>query len=62
MDKEIDLSRFNIHTDLAIDYLDKNIDLKGIKYRNTTIDGLNITRVDVDSKNDLNKKKGKYRI
>ena len=33
MDKEIDLSKFNIHTDLAIDYIDKKSDLEGVKYK-----------------------------
>ena len=60
MDKEIDLSRFNIHTDLAIDYIDKKSNLRGVKHKEKTINGLNITYVDLDIKNALNKKKGKY--
>ena len=60
MDKEIDLSKFNIHTDLAIDYIDKNSNLEGIKYKHNTIEGLNVTDVDIEEKNLLNKKKGKY--
>ena len=60
MDKEIDLSKFNIHTDLAIDYIDKKNNLEGIKLKEKTIEGLNITYVELNSKNALNKKKGKY--
>lgn len=60
MDKEIDLSRFNIRTDLAIDCVDKNTKLKGVKCRQNTISGLIVTSVDLDNENDLNKKKGKY--
>lgn len=60
MDKEIDLSKFNIRTDLAIDCVDKNTKLKGVKYRQNTISGLIVTSVDLDNENDLNKKKGKY--
>ena len=60
MDKEIDLSKFNIHTDLAIDYIDKKSNLEGIKLEEKTINGLRITNVSLKEKNILNKKKGKY--
>ena len=60
MDKEIDLSNFNIRTDLTIDYVEINSNLKGVKYKTSNIDGMTITSVDLDSKNELNKKKGKY--
>ena len=60
MDKEIDLSKFNIHTDLAIDYIDKKSDLEGVKYKEKTISEIKVTYVDLDIKNALNKKKGKY--
>ena len=60
MDKEIDLSRFNIRTDLAIDYVDEKSDLKGVKYKKNIINGLIVTSVKLDSDNALNKKKGKY--
>ena len=54
MDKEIDLSKFNIHTDLAIDYIDKNSNLKGVKCINSTIKGINITNVEIKKNNILN--------
>ena len=60
MDKEIDLSRFNIRTDLAIDYVDDTKSLKGVKCKQDNINGLLVTNVTLDEKNDLNKKKGKY--
>ena len=60
MDKEIDLSKFNIHTDLAIDYIDEKSSLEGVKYKEKTISGINVTYVDLDIKNALNKKKGQY--
>ena len=60
MDKEIDLSRFNIRTDLAIDYVDEKSNLKGVKYKKNIINGLIVTSVTLDSDNALNKKKGKY--
>ena len=37
MDKEVDLSRFSIRTDLAIDYIDEKSNLKGIKYKRDII-------------------------
>ena len=60
MDKEIDLSRFNIRTDLAIDYIDKKAGLKGVKSKQQTINGIKVTSVTLDADNVLNKKKGKY--
>ena len=60
MDKEVDLSRFSIRTDLAIDYIDEKSNLKGIKYKRDIINGLTVTSVILDSDNVLNKKKGKY--
>lgn len=60
MDKEIDLSRFDIRTDLTIDYVDFKSTLKGVKYKKNIIDELTITTVVLDSDNELNKKKGKY--
>lgn len=60
MDKEIDLSKFNIHTDLTIDYIDKKIDLKGIRSKKKRINNMNVTYVTLNKNNALNKKKGKY--
>lgn len=60
MDKEVDLSKFEIRTDLAIDYIDNKTTLKGVKYKTSKIKDILITNVEVDSVNDLNKKKGKY--
>ena len=60
MNKEIDLSSFDIRTDLTIDYIDKNVNLKGTKYKQDNINGLLVTNVTLDEKNALGKKKGKY--
>lgn len=60
MDKEIDLSKFNIHTDLAIDYIDQNSNLNGVKFKKKNINGLPVTCVNLDESNSLNKRKGKY--
>ena len=60
MNKEIDLSKFQIRTDLAIDYVNQDSELFGVKHNTEIIDNLTITNVELDSKNALNKKKGKY--
>lgn len=58
MNKDIDLSKYEIRTDLAIDLLDKKI--KGVKYKTTKSKNIKVTEVNLDEINDLNKKKGKY--
>ena len=60
MDKEVDLSKYQIRTDLAIDYVEEKKELKGVSYNTTLEDGITITNVELDEINDLNKKKGKY--
>lgn len=58
MNKDIDLSKYEIRTDLTIDLLDKKI--KGVKYKTTKSRNIKVTEVNLDEINDLNKKKGKY--
>ena len=60
MDKEIDLSKYQVRTDLAIDDLEESKKLKGVKYKTDIINGIKVTNVELDSENDLDKKKGKY--
>lgn len=60
MDKEVDLSKYQIRTDLAIDYVEGEKELKGVKYKTETIDKIKVTNVELDDNNALNKKKGKY--
>ena len=59
MNNEIDLSKYQIRTDLAIDYVEEKIKLKGVKHNTKIIDNVKITNVELDSLNALNKKKGK---
>lgn len=60
MNNEKDLSKYQIRTDLAIDILESKKKLNGVKYETKKINGLTVTEVQLDEKNDLNKKKGKY--
>ncbi len=60
MNKEIDLSKYQIRTDLAIDEIEDRVKLKGVKSSNKKIDNVNITEVILDEDNELGKKKGKY--
>ena len=60
MNKEIDLSKFQIRTDLAIDYVEEKSKLKGVKHKTEIIDDIKVTNVQLEEINDLNKKKGKY--
>ena len=60
MNKEVDLSKFQIRTDLAIDYVEENEKLKGVNCKTNNINGIKVTNVKLDSNNILNKKKGKY--
>ena len=60
MNKEIDLSKYKIRTDLAIDEIEQNVQLKGIRSSQKNIEGINVTEVILDENNALNKKKGKY--
>lgn len=60
MGKEKDLGKYQIRTDLAIDYVEENKLLKGVKYKTENINDIIVTNVELDDINDLNKKKGKY--
>lgn len=60
MDKEVDLSKYQIRTDLAIDYVEDKVKLKGVKHKTENIGGIIVTNVELDDNNSLNKKKGKY--
>ncbi len=60
MNKEVDLSKYQLRTDLAIDEIQKEEKLKGVKYKTDNINNIKITNVELEKDNDLNKKKGKY--
>jgi len=60
MNKEVDLSKYQIRTDLAIDYVEEKKELKGVKHKTEIIDDIIVTTVNLSDKNILNKKKGKY--
>ena len=60
MKHEINLSNIDIHTDLAIDVIDKISSLDGVKQVIKNVDGVSITDVKLDKKNSLNKKEGNY--
>ena len=60
MNKEVDLSKYQIRTDLAIDYVESKEKISGVKYRTDIINGLKVTNVELNEKNGLGKKKGKY--
>lgn len=60
MNKEKDLSKYQLRTDLAIDYVEEKKELKGVKHSTKIIDDIKITTVELDANNILNKKRGKY--
>ena len=60
MKHEINLSSIDIHTDLAIDVIDKISSLDGVKQVIRNVDGVSITDVKLEKKNSLNKKEGDY--
>ncbi len=60
MNKEVDLSKYQIRTDLAIDYVNENKELKGVKYKTEVVNGIKVTNVELELENELSKKKGKY--
>jgi len=60
MNEEIDLSKYHIRTDLAIDELEDKVKLKGVKSKSIKKDNINVTEVVLDDNNALGKKKGKY--
>lgn len=62
MNKEIDLSKYQLRTDLAIETIDKTKDIDGIEINTDMIDGIKVTEVyinEVGSKK-INKKVGNY--
>ena len=60
MNKEVDLSKYQTRTDLAIDSIEEKQLLKGVKHSTETINKIKVTSVDLEKENDLNKKSGKY--
>jgi len=60
MNKEVDLSKYQIRTDLAIEELENNSKLEGVICKNAKYDGVKITKVILEENNELNKKKGTY--
>ena len=60
MNEEIDLSKYHIRTDLAIDELEDKVKLKGVKSKSIKKDNISITEVILSDNNALGKKKGKY--
>ena len=60
MKHEINLNNIDIHTDLAIDVIDKISSLDGVKQVIRNVDGVSITDVKLEKKNSLNKKEGSY--
>ena len=60
MNKEVDLSKYQIRTDLAVDEIDKKSKLKGVKYKEDIINDMKVIVVKVEKENDINRKPGKY--
>ena len=60
MKHEINLSGFDIHTDLALDIIENNKNLDGVKQVTKNIEGITVTDVELKKKNNLNKKGGNY--
>ena len=60
MNKEIDLSKYQIRTDLTIDSIEDNKELNGVKSKTYTLNNVKITEVILNKENELKKKKGKY--
>ena len=57
---EINLEGFDIHTDLAIDVIDNNSNLDGVKQTIKNINDITVTLVELKESNSLNKKAGNY--
>lgn len=60
MKHEIDLKNYQIRTDLAIDSIENNSSLKGVKQKVSDIDGIKVTDVLLSKNNNLGKKEGNY--
>ena len=61
MKHEIDLSKYNFNTDLALESIKYN-NIKKIKQKETNIDDIKVIEVELDKQNSkiINKKEGKY--
>ena len=57
---EVNLEGFDIHTDLAIDVIDNNSNLDGVKQTIKNINDITVTLVELKESNSLNKKAGNY--
>lgn len=60
MNHEIDLKNYQIRTDLAIDLLDQNKKLKGVKQTYYSDNDIKVTSVLLEKNNTLGKKEGNY--
>lgn len=60
MNHEIDLQMYQIRTDLAIDSIENNKNLKGVKKKIYQLDGIKVTDVILSKNNNLGKKEGNY--
>lgn len=60
MNHEIDLSKYQIRTDLAIDVIDEKRHLKGVRQNIKNIDDIIVTDVYLKENNALGKKSGNY--
>lgn len=60
MNHEIDLSKYQIRTDLAIDVIDEKRHLKGVRQSVRNIDDITVTDVYLKENNVLGKKSGNY--
>ena len=60
MNKEIDLSKYQIRTDLAVDEIESKIDLKGVTHKENIINDIKVTSVKLEKENEINRKPGKY--
>lgn len=60
MNKEIDLSKYQIRTDLTIEHIEDKVKLKGVKRKTRKIDNIIITEVLLEKNNELKKKNGTY--
>lgn len=62
MNKEIDLSKYQLRTDLAIETIDKTKDIDGIEVKTDMIDDIKVTEVNINEvgSQKINKKVGNY--
>ena len=62
MNKEIDLSKYQLRTDLAIESVNQTKDLEGIEVSTETIDDIKVTEVNINElgSKKTNKKTGNY--